>query len=253
MADQFKDCFSKVSAGYAAHRPTYPPEMFDWLAAHSPRRVLAWDCACGSGQATLPLARHFERVVASDASRQQIEFAPGGSPNIEWRVAPAHQSGLDDSSVDLITVAQALHWFHLDAFYAEVRRALRPGGILAVWTYGLNEVEGEGLSEIVQDFYFNVVGPYWPFERKLVEDGYRTLSFPFHELPVPAFCMKTQWSLDQLLGYFRTWSATSRYIAQNGRDPVEALDARLSLVWGPREVPRVITWPLSVRAGRNAE
>lgn len=156
-----------------------------------------------------------------------------------------------DQAIGLITVAQALHWFDLERFYAEARRVLCSGGLLAAWSYGINEVEGEARNALVQDFYTNIVGPYWPPERKLVETGYRTIPFPFAELTPPSFRMETRWTLDQLLGYFRTWSATNRYLKEQGRDPVEPLGKALAGLWGEATTPRQITWPLSLRLGRS--
>jgi ubiquinone/menaquinone biosynthesis C-methylase UbiE len=244
----FHDHFSEVAGRYADFRPRYPAQLFDYLAELA-GRSLAWDCAAGNGQATIDLARRFDRVIATDASAQQIAAAEP-MPNVEYRVATAEHSGLPDRSADLIAVAQALHWFDLNRFYAEAGRVLRPGGVLAVWAYGINQVEGSAINEIVQDFYSNIVGPYWPPERKLVEQGYRTLPFPFAELPPPRFEMQTRWTLDQLLGYFSTWSATNRYIKAKGENPLGPLAESLRLVWGDETSPRLITWPLSLRVGR---
>jgi ubiquinone/menaquinone biosynthesis C-methylase UbiE len=208
MVEGFHDHFSAVANRYADFRPHYPAELFDYLATIADRDSLVWDCACGNGQATLDLASRFERVVGTDASKEQIASAKP-HPRIEYRVATAEQSGLADQSVGLVTVAQALHWFDLEHFYAEARRVLRPGGVLAAWAYGVNEVEGEAVNELVQGFYDNTVGPYWPPERKLVKEGYRTIAFPFEEITPPTFRMETRWTLDELLGYFSTWSATN--------------------------------------------
>lgn len=249
MTERFKDCFSKVAKGYAKFRPTYPAALFEWLATLPARRRLAWDCACGSGQATTGLAACFDRVIATDASQAQIDSAPKTLANVEWRVAPAHESGLPEAGIDLVTVAQALHWFDPEAFYREVYRVLREDGVIAVWTYGINQVEGTAVNDLVQDFYSNVVGPYWPPERHLIESKYATLPFPFSEFSVPAFQMLAAWNLDQLLGYFRTWSATNRYIAANGHDPVDALAQQLTPIWGQPQQTRTITWPLTVKAG----
>lgn len=205
-----------------------------------------WDCAAGNGQATLDLAERFARVVATDASPEQIASA-SPHPRAEYRVAVAEASGLGDESVDLITVAQALHWFDLNRFFAEVRRVLKPGGILAVWAYGINEVEGEEVNRLVQDYYANVVGPYWPPERALIESGYRTITLPFAEISPPPFRMETRWNLHELLGYFSTWSATNRYIKANGRNPLEPLAQALGDVWGEASAARLVVWPLSVR------
>lgn len=248
MTRTFNDHFAPVAASYADFRPTYPAELFAWLATLVPRRELAWDCAAGSGQASVDLAEYFARVVATDASRAQIDAAVP-HPRIDYRVAPAEASGLAAASVDLVTVAQALHWFDLAGFYAEVRRVLRPGGVLAVWTYGVLSVEGAEVDALVQSFYHDTVGPYWPPERVHVENGYRTLPFPFEEIAAPPFAMEARWLLPQLLGYFRSWSATGRFIAANGHDPVAVLEERLAPLWREGETRRV-TWPLAQRVGR---
>jgi len=246
----FPDHFSAVAASYADFRPNYPAALFAWLATLTPGHRLAWDCAAGSGQASVDLARHFDRVVATDASAQQIAAARP-HPKIEYRVAPAEASGLGDASVDLITVAQALHWFDLDRFYAEARRVLKPAGVLAAWTYGVLILEDPQINERVQIFYRDTVGPYWPPERHHVETGYRDLPFPFPEIAAPPLQMETSWDLTQLLGYFRSWSATGRYVAERGSDPVLALADELVPLWGDPARRRTIAWPLSLRVGRK--
>lgn len=222
--------------------------MFDHFATLVSRTSLVWDCACGNGQATLDLAERFDKVIATDASKEQIASAKPHS-HVEYRVAPAEQSGLADESIGLITVAQAIHWFDFERFYTEAKRVLKPGGVLAAWAYGVNVVEDNTINEIVQDYYANVVGPYWPAERKLVEEGYRTIPFPFIEIMPPSFRMETEWTLEQLLGYFSTWSATNRFIKATSRNPLEPLSAALARVWGDANRPRTIVWPLSIRLG----
>lgn len=249
MSTKFQDHFAPVAGSYADYRPTYPPALFQWLASLVERHALAWDCACGSGQASVDLAEHFERIVATDASAAQIQGAIP-HPRIDYRVAPAESSGLPDASADLVTVAQALHWFNLTEFYAEVRRVLHPGGVLAVWTYGVLQVEGDDIDALVQNFYHHIVGPYWPPERAHVEDGYRSLPFPFTQIEAPALAMQALWTLPQLLGYFRSWSATGRYLAQKGQDPMAVLEKQLAPLWGHSGQPRLIRWPLSLRVGR---
>lgn len=249
MSRSFHDHFSGVANCYADFRPHYPAALFEHLASLAPRTAVVWDCACGNGQATRDLAARFAKVIATDASPEQIAAA-APDPKVEFRVAPAENSGLPEQSVDLITVAQALHWFDFDRFYAEVRRVLKPGGILAAWAYGINLVEGDAVNEAIQDYYARVVGPYWPPERILVEQGYRTIPFPLGEIAAPAFRMEARWTLEQLLGYFGTWSATSRYIKATGTSPLPALAGRLSGVWGEVASPRQITWPITLRIGR---
>jgi len=251
MSQQFKDHFSTIAGSYASFRPTYPAALFAWLAQLAPDRSLAWDCAAGSGQATLGLTEHFGRVVATDASAAQIAAAPSHA-KVEYRVAPAEENGLPDCSVDLIVVAQALHWFDLERFYAEARRVLTPQGVLAVWAYGVQQVEGAEIDHALLRFYAETVGPYWPPERQLVETGYRTLPFPFPEIPVPTFHMEMTWTLPELLGYLHSWSATSRFIASNGYDPSEALEQELRPLWGSLTRQRKVTWPLSFRVGRKS-
>lgn len=246
----FKDHFSRLSTAYSEYRPTYPPALFDYLAGLCAARGRAWDCACGNGQATLPLARHFDSVIATDASAQQIAAA-APSEKVSYRVARADDSGLASESVDLVTVAQALHWFDLDSFYREVRRVLKPSGVLAVWTYGGLHLDDQRTEDLIQEFYHDIVGPYWPPERAIVENGYRDLAFPFTELRPPMFNMEADWELDRLLGYLRTWSATSRYVDDRRIDPVIALAERLAGPWGDPARVRKVTWPLAIRVGRR--
>jgi len=250
MSTAFSDHFSAFANRYADFRPRYPTALFDYLATLVPAETTVWDCAAGNGQATEDLAARFAHVVATDASREQIAAATP-HPRIEYRVAPAEQSGLSEGAVGLITVAQALHWFDQERFHAETHRVLRPGGVLAVWAYGVNTVEGDAVNRLVQEYYRTTVGPYWPPERRLVEQGYRTLPFPFVEILPPAFRMEAQWNLGQLLGYFSTWSATNRYQKATGCNPLEPLDAALEKVWGDPNAARLVTWPLAVRIGRK--
>ncbi len=248
----FKDHFSGNSADYAAYRPDYPAALFAWLAAQAPGRTLAWDCATGSGQAALGLAPHFQRVEATDASVDQIAQARPHA-RVNYRVAPAEAPGLPSASVDLVTVAQAAHWFDLPVFHAEVKRVLRPDGVLAIWCYERLRVE-PALDEVIDAFYGQRLGPYWPPERRHVETGYRDLDFPFRELEGPAFAMDAAWNLDQLLGYFATWSAVKACRRETGDDPLPALRDRLASIWLASGVslaaPKNIKWPLSLRLGR---
>jgi SAM-dependent methyltransferase len=244
----FKDHFSGLAAQYAAFRPTYPAALFDYLAATCRERNLAWDCACGSGQASPALAERFTRVIATDASASQIAVATP-HPGIDYRIAPAEKSGLEARCADLVTVAQALHWLDLSAFYAEALRVLKPGGVLAVWSYGPVRCEQPAVDAMLTSYYVDVVGPYWPPERALVDSGYRTLPFPLPELDPPLFAMQHRWALEPLLGYVRSWSATSRYVTARGEDPVVALGARLREQWGDERGEQVIAWPLVLRLG----
>jgi ubiquinone/menaquinone biosynthesis C-methylase UbiE len=245
----FKDYFSAVATGYARFRPSYPSALFADLAAAAPTRALAWDCATGNGQAAVALAAHFTRVVATDASAEQLaQAAP--HVRVSYRLARERDSGLVDGSVDLVTVAQALHWFDLDAFYAEVRRVLRPGGVLAVWCYDLARVDA-AMDPILRRFTYELLAPYWAPERRHVIAGYRDLPFPFDERPFPERVMQHELTLEELGGFLGTWSAVSRYRAERGEDPLPALLAELAPRWGPRGARRRLTWPLQGRLGRR--
>jgi SAM-dependent methyltransferase len=245
----FADHFSIIAAEYAAYRPQYPEPLFQSLAALAPRRDLAWDCATGSGQAAVGLARLFHRVIATDASLSQIERATP-HPRVIYAHARAEASGLPERSAALVTVAQALHWLDLPGFYAEARRVLAPGGLLAAWTYGKHRVDGGPIDAQLDQFYDRIVGPYWPPERRHVESGYRTLPFPFDELDLNAPPMVASWTLPQMLNYMGTWSAVVRCIEVTGSNPVPALGERLAPHWHAGAAVRRIEWPLYVRAGR---
>jgi SAM-dependent methyltransferase len=244
------DHFSSVAEQYATWRPGYPPELFSYLTQLSIGHDLAWDCAAGSGQAAIPLTATFHQVLATDISEAMLARAPR-HPGVIFRVSRAENSGLRASTADLVTVAQALHWLDLDLFYAEVDRVLRPGGSLAVWCYATLLLGDELLDAILTRFYSEVVGPYWPVERRQVEAGYRSLRFPYQEVPVPEFAMEERWTLPQLLGYVGTWSATQRFREVEGFDPVMQLEKELRGPWRNRESHRSVRWPLSLRAGHK--
>lgn len=246
----FKDHFSSAAASYAAHRPTYPAELVAFLASASPARDLAWDCGCGSGQLSTLLAGAFARVVATDASPDQVAKARP-HPGVTYRCAPAEGSALPDGCADLVVAAQAAHWFDLPGFYAEVRRVARPGAVVALVTYGIVLVE-PAIDDVIAGFYRGELQPFWPPERRHVEDGYRSLPFPFAEFPAPPLAMRAEWTLGQFAGYLRTWSAMLA-MERGGEGATAALaafDARLAAAWGRAETARPIRWPLTVRAGR---
>jgi len=244
----FRDHFSARAATYAACRPTYPDALFDWIAGLVTRRDVAWDCGTGSGQAAVALAARFAHVHATDASAAQLAHAVPHA-RVSYAVAPAERSGLPERSVDLVTVAQALHWFDVDAFYAEVRRVLRPSGAIAVWTYGDVHTGDAALDDRLHRFAHGTLGPWWPPERAHVDAGYRTLPFPFHEVEAPSFVLEHRWTLPELAGYLRSWSATLRWQAAHATDPVAPLEAELRPLWGDPDRPRTVIWPLVVRAG----
>jgi SAM-dependent methyltransferase len=254
----FKDHFSSASDRYAAYRPDYPAALFEWLAGLCPRSGTsaecdtAWDCATGSGQAALGLAPHFRRVVATDASAEQIRHAVA-HPSIDYRVAQAEDCGLSDRSVDLVTAAQAAHWFDLPHFYAEVTRVLKPGGVVALWGYGRMVLPGQ-MDTPFRRFYAETVGPFWPPERALIDEAYRSLDFPFAEIAAPEFLIEVDWTLPRLMNYLSTWSAVKRYRDTQGHDPLPALLAELDPLWGDSSNTRqLLQWPLFMKVGRLLE
>jgi len=244
----FKDHFSGAAATYAAHRPTYPAALAEFLAGVAPRRELAWDAGCGSGQLSAVLGDHFERVVATDASAEQLARAVP-HPRVEYRRAAAEQSGLADASVDLAVSAQAAHWFDLPRYYAEVRRVARDGAIVAQSVYNLVEVD-DAIDLAVRRFYADKLGTYWPPERRFVENEYATLPFPFERIEAPRLEMRATWTLAHFLGYMRSWSGVVAMEKALGPGPMAALERELEDLWGPAGGARDVRWPLTVRVGR---
>ncbi len=248
------ELFTSVAREYANFRPGYPPELFAWLARVVPSRQAVWDCGCGSGQASVALAEHFEVVHATDVAAEQIAAATQHL-RVRYTVAPAERCGLPEACVDLVTVAQALHWFDVEAFYAEARRVARAGALIAVWNYPRPELVDARLDRLFLDFYRDVVGPCWPPERRHIEANYTTLpplpdELAFTELPRPQFELMLDWNLDQVLGYVSSWSATARYREANGSDPVPLLRAALAPAWPGEGVRVVIRMPIGLRVGR---
>jgi SAM-dependent methyltransferase len=247
-ADAFKDHFSQQSAGYSRYRPGYPPALIAWIASRAPSRELAVDCATGNGQAAVALAEHFEVVLAVDGSREQLLHAQS-HPRVRYECAMAEAMPVPDQSVALVAAAQAAHWFDFERFHAECRRVLRPGGIVAIWTY--EKFRANTVVDAMLDrFYADVVGPYWPPERRYVEEAYRTLPFPWAEEPAPAFSLVTDWSLQQVIGYLATWSSVQRYReAHPDADPLPSIATELATVW-PVDSTLRLNWPVHLRLGR---
>jgi len=241
----FKDHFSEGSAEYNVYRPGYPKELFSYLSSISQNNERAWDCATGNGQSALGLIRHFDLVIATDASKNQIDNAVRVE-GVTYKVEVAENTSIANNSIDLITVAQALHWFDTEQFSNEVMRVLKTNGILAAWTYGLFDVNPE-LNKVIKHLYSNTLESYWPPERRTVEEGYKNIKLPFHELDAPSFQMELQWELSQFIGYLCTWSAVKKYEISEGVNPVESVYKEISGLWGDPKQKKLIRWPLVAR------
>jgi SAM-dependent methyltransferase len=244
----FNDHFSEAAAEYEAYRPNYPDVLFCYLTSLAPAPDRAWDCATGNGQAALGLTPHFRTIVATDASAQQIANAHL-DPKIGYVVALAERTPLPNYSIDLVTVASAAHWLDHDRFFAEVRRVVRPGGVLACWTYHLQTVSPE-VDAVVQRLYTDVLGPYWTPAVRFMEDGYRSLPFPFDEITPPRFKLEQSWNLNHLAAFMGTWSGSCRHRKATGRDPLGEIRDELAAAWGNSDQQRDVTWDLHLRVGR---
>jgi len=241
----FKDHFSRQAAGYRRYRPAYPAALIEFVAAQAPGRSIAVDCATGSGQAAVALAGHFETVIALDGSFDQLRNA-AAHPGVRYVAGVAERMPVASGCVALVAAAQALHWFDFARFHAECRRVLVAGGIVAAWSYEKFRVAPD-VDAVVDRFYDGVIGEYWPPERRYVEEGYRTLPFPWREIPAPSFELECDWDLEEVMGYLATWSAVQRCRERTGADPLPALRVELERLWlGGR---RRLAWPIHLRLG----
>ncbi len=245
MNESFSDHFSDHAAHYARHRPGYPEPLFSFLGELAPGRGLAWDCGTGNGQAAIGLAAHFDRVVATDASTEQLAAAEA-HPRVEYRNEAAEATTLPAARVDLVTVAQAAHWFDLERFAPEVRRVAAPEGVFAAWCYRLMRVTPR-IDPLLERLMFDTLEPYWPAERRHVEERFASLELPIDEIGAPTFGMRKEWTVAQALDYARTWSATRRFLADRGFDPVAAASGEIEAAWGGGI--RTVAWPLDLRVG----
>jgi len=242
-----KDLFSEQSSEYAAFRPHYPDALYQFLYQHVDRFDFAWDCATGNGQAAHRLAQRFSSVEASDISAQQIQHAIR-LPNIRYSICPAEATPFADHTFDLITVAQALHWFDTESFYSEVRRTAKPGALLAVWGYDRVTISPE-IDPLIRNFYHEVVGRYWDHARKHIEAHYETLPFPFKRIEPPRLKIAAEWTPAHLLGYLRSWSATRKFMKEEKYDPVTAFSEQLAPLWASND-SRVVQFPVFMLVGK---
>lgn len=239
-----KDNFSDQADSYARYRPGYPKELFSFSENHLITKERAWDCGTGNGQVAVEISRFMKRVDATDISREQLNNAVTG-PNIFYSQQPAEKTNFPDKSFDLITVAQAIHWFDFDLFYNEVKRCLKPGGLIAVIGYGLFHINDKA-DEVIQELYSDYLGNYWDPERKYLEENYRTIPFPFQEIQTPSFEHKLEWKFEHLVGYLKSWSAVKHYEKERGVNPVDLIREKLYVAYGDKGI---VTYPILFRLG----
>jgi SAM-dependent methyltransferase len=249
MTSSFKDNFSKQSDLYVKYRPHYPESLYEYLQTLTSEHTLVWDCGTGNGQAALGIANYYDKVIATDPSETQIKNA-FACRNVIYSVSPAEYSGLENNSVDLITIANALHWFDFELFNKEATRVLKPQGVIAAWGYG-NPSHAPELDKIITYFHDEVIGPYWLPENRLVEKNYSTVPFPFAEIRTPAFKIEKSLSFNDLIGLFGTWSAVQRYKDKTGKDPVIQIEEELKKAWKDLSGEKIFTWRLVLKVGRK--
>jgi ubiquinone/menaquinone biosynthesis C-methylase UbiE len=245
-----RDHFSTQSALYLKYRPQYPPALYNFLSSLLQERTMAWDCGTGNGQCALSLTEYIDHVLATDLSLNQIQQAQP-HPAIEYKVLPSEQLQGYDSKFDLITCANAMHWFNLDAFYATVRRVLKPQGVLAAWCYGVPFVSDE-IQPAIHFLHDEVLGSFWEEANHLVEQEYKTLYFPFQEIEAPAFYSERTFNRADFIRYFHTWSATQKYIQQHGVNLVDAWEPTIHPLWPDADEEKIIRWKLILKVGRLA-
>lgn len=241
-----KDNFSKQATQYSKYRPQYPDEMIDFLMSFVKDKKLALDVATGNGQIAHKLSAFFEKVYGTDISQNQLDHAKP-APNVIYQLASAEKTSFKDQTFDLITVAQAIHWFNFDLFYKEIYRILKPDGIFAVLGYGLFSSNAES-DLILRRFYNNIVGPYWDDERKYLDENYTTIPFPFDEITTENFENQFTWNFEELIGYLETWSATQHYIVKNNSNPLDLIRDELEISW--KKSDKKVTFPLLFRIGK---
>lgn len=244
----YKDHFSKQAEQYAKHRPQYPPELFKYLSTIVQSHQCAWDCGTGNGQAAFGLTPYFDRIIATDPSQSQLDQAVKNS-KILYQKASCEKTDIQARSIDLVTVAQAIHWFDFEKFYAEVKRVAKSGAVIAVWGYAKNEIKA-AVDEIVVRYSTQIVGPYWEENVRWVDDGYRHIPFPFDEIKAPSFVIELQWTYEDLLGYLTSWSSTQAYIKDKGSNPLALIEKELQAKWGLPTEKKKVSWQLHMRVGK---
>ncbi len=246
---QSKDKFSAQAAIYKKYRPVYPKGLYDVILNTTKGRGVCWDCATGNGQVANVLSDHFDAVFATDLSENQIKQAPQKS-NITYSVSRAESTTFSDKQFDLITVAQAMHWFDFDAFGKEANRVLRDDGCICIWGYGPLKVEGEA-GKLVDKFYKDIIGSYWDPERKHIDEGYKNVDLHFKSVELNnKMAIEENWTIEQLQGYFDSWSSVQNYIEKNSSNPVPEIMEEIKSVWGSSEKLKV-TLPIFLKIGKK--
>jgi len=242
------DLFSVQADDYAKFRPTYPDALFNYLASQSPGRETVWDCATGSGQAALSLTKYFDRVIGTDISQALIDKA-GRHAKITYKVVPAEQTGLPDHSVDLVTVAQALHWFAYDKFFPEVKRVLKPRGVFAAWGY--THLRTDAPVQKLTDYIHNeLLKDYWAPQISILNSRYADIPFPFEPIQPPKFEISQALTFDQLIGYLVSWSAAQQFIQEKGQDELQRIFGEIRTAWGDLTQMKPVRWEVFMKAGR---
>ncbi|UYZ58891.1 class I SAM-dependent methyltransferase [Hymenobacter latericus] len=241
------DRFSKHAEQYAQFRITYPAALYDYLLSRTLGRDAAWDSGTGNGQVAVDVAAHFSRVEATDISQKQLAQA-SHVPNIRYSISPAEHTPFADSTFDLITTAQALHWFDAAAFHREGRRVAKRGGVIAEWGYGLVRVNQQPIDALIRHFYSDIVGPFWDENRRHIDDEFARIPFPFAAVEHRRFEERQNWDAERFMGYLNTWSSVQRYQQTVREGPLRHIEQPLKELWGARQ--REVCFPIFLRTGR---
>lgn len=240
--------FNQQAGKYLRFRPDYPATLYDYLVNLVNAHHCVWDCGTGSGQAALALSKHFDQVIASDINQAPLDAAPKLA-KIHYICCPAEKTPIADKSVDLITVAQALHWFNFDLFYKEVRRVSKDSAFIAAWCYSVGKFNF-AVDKVISKLYEEVLGDdYWPAQRRYIDQEYRRIPFPFNKIETPAFSIEKELNLQELVGYLYTWSAVKEYELRNKINPINFVAQEIESVWGEPQRRHKIVWPLHLLVG----
>lgn len=241
-----KDNFSAIAKQYASFRPEYPDAMMAHILSFVPYREEALDMATGNGQVAQKLGNYFTRVSGIDISKEQLEHTAKGA-NISYSVQSAEKTTFRAHQFDLITVAQAIHWFDFEMFHREVHRILKPDGVFAVMGYGMLQT-CEAVDTIIHTLYRTILGPFWDPERRYLDEKYQTIPFPYQEVLTESFENRLVWDFQQLEGYLQTWSGVQHYKKKNGVDPLSFIREDLQKAW--QEHDHSVCFPLLLRLGK---